>query len=784
MIPKTRLMLTFAIFILFVSSSLFAGSDDIESKFKVHPMTDLQVHSFPPSQVHLLDGPFRAAMERDADYLLRLEPDRFLAWFRKEAGLEPKGEVYGGWESMGIAGHSLGHYLSACSMLYANEGDERLKERVEYIVDELYLCQEKNGNGYVEAIPNGKRVFEEVSQGEIRSAGFDLNGCWVPWYTTHKIMAGLRDAYLYCGNRKALTVLTKMADWADETTKNLTDAQWQKMLACEHGGMNEVLADVYALTGNEKYLNLSKKFYHKAVLDPLAAREDRLGGLHANTQVPKTIGAARIYDLTKEDKFKTIASFFWDRVVHHHSYVNGGNSADEHFSPPDKLADYMHDTTETCNTYNMLKLTRHLFAWEPAAPTMDYYERALYNHILAHQHPVTGMLMYKGFLDMPTHKTFSTPFDSFWCCVGTGMENHVMYPDSIYDHTDKALYVNLFIASELSWPEKGLKLRQETAFPQCNASRLVFSCEKPAELDLRIRKPFWCDGMKIEVNGKTMEAVPASDGYIEIDRTFKNGDVVQIELPRKLRIETMPDDGRRIGFFYGPILLAADLSGNRPVPILMGDNESLLAALQPVDGKPLEFTAKECARVLGDENLKDLHLLPLYEIADQKYSVYMDIFTDDQWNRAKADYEAEQKRQAELQARTVDLFRIGEMQPERDHHFDGERTRTGEHHGKRWRDAYEGGWFAFDMKVLGDQPMDLQITYWGSEQGPRNFDILADDQKIASQSLGNDKPNEFYDVIYPIPEALTKGKEKIRIKFQGHPGNMAGGVFGCRTIRR
>ena len=321
-----------------------------DSAYAVRPLVPMQADPFQPSQVRLLPGLFRDAMERDKAYLLSLEPDRLLAWFRKEAGLEPKAQVYGGWESMSIAGHSLGHYLSACSLLYANEKDQQLLERVEYIVDELALCQEKNGNGYVAAIPNGKKVFEEISRGEIRSAGFDLNGCWVPWYTMHKVMAGLRDACLYCGNRKALTVLTKLADWADRTTANLTDEQWQIMLDCEHGGMNEVLADVYALTGDSKYLQLARKFYHRRVLDPLAAKEDRLAGLHANTQIPKVIGAARIHEFTQDDKFKTIALFFWDRVVHYHTYVNGGHGADEYFGPPGRLNDRLHDTTETCNT--------------------------------------------------------------------------------------------------------------------------------------------------------------------------------------------------------------------------------------------------------------------------------------------------------------------------------------------------------------------------------------------------------------------------------------------------
>jgi len=414
---------------------------------------------------------------------------------------------------------------------------------------------------------------------------------WVPWYTMHKVMAGLRDACLYCGNRKALTVLTKMADWTDRTTANLTEEQWQTMLDCEHGGMNEVLADVYALTGDSKYLQLARKFYHRRVLDPLAAKEDRLAGLHANTQIPKVIGAARIHEFTQDDKFKTIAVFFWDRVVHYHTYVNGGHGADEYFGPPGRLNDRLHDTTETCNTYNMLKLTRHLFAWQPEAEAMDYYERALCNHILAHQHPQTGMMMYKGFLDMPARKTFSTPFDSFWCCVGTGMENHVKYHEAVYDQSrdGQSLYVNLFIASELTWPQKDLTLRQQTAFPYEAASRLVFSCRQPVPLTVRIRKPFWCEGFRVFLNDQPQTLQPDADGYVALSSTFRDGDTIRLELPMTLRLESMPDNPDRIAFFYGPILLAADLDGDQPLPVLIGRRQALLASLKPSVKEPLVF---------------------------------------------------------------------------------------------------------------------------------------------------------------------------------------------------
>lgn len=778
-----KTLITAAAVCCLLASSSAGDSLALPYPYAVQPVSPPSVYAFGLSDVHLTEGIFKDAMNRNAQWLLKLEPDRFLAWFRKEAGLEPKGQVYGGWESQGVAGHCLGHYLSACAMMYAASGDAQYKARADYIIDELAVCQEANGNGYLAAYPNGKRIFEEIARGDIRSAGFDLNGGWVPWYTNHKVMAGLRDAFLYCSNPKALDVLRKMGDWAFEVTKNLSDEQWQKMLACEHGGMNEVLIDLYALTGEEKYKILALKFYHKEVLEPLANQKDSLAGRHANTQVPKIIGAARIYEMTGMENFKTIARFFWDTVVGHYTFVNGGNSANEHFGQPDKLSEPMHDTTETCNTYNMLKLTRHLFAAQPRAAEMDYYERALYNHILAHQHPATGMIMYKGFLDMPARKHFCDPFDSFWCCVGTGFENHAKYGETIYFHNGNALYVNLFIPSVLTWKEKGVTLKQETAFPAGDTVKLTIDCPKTTTFILKLRKPAWTSGMTVSVNGKLVSTEPDSTGYIAVNRGFNSGDVVELKLPMTLRTEAMPDKPNRIAFLYGPIVLAADLSGDAPLPLLVGTLPQLLSAVKPVEGRPLEFTAAGIARDIEDEAaMRDLRLLPLYAVADQPYTVYMDQFTAEQWQQKKTEYAAEQQRLQELEARSVDVLRIGEMQPERDHNLTGENTQTGEFAGRKWRHAYNG-WFEFSMKVLPDVPMELVCTYWGSEAGGRTFDILVDGTKIAAQSLNNQKPNEFFDAVYPIPAELTKDKTTVRVRFQAHPNNTAGGLYGVRIMK-
>ncbi len=743
------------------------------------PQSRIKAQAFDLEAVRLLDGPFKSATARDAGYLLRLEPDRLLAWFRKEAGLEPKGDVYGGWESRGVAGHSLGHYLSACAMMYASTGDTRLRDRVTYVVDELAACQKANGNGYVAAIPNGKEIFKQVAAGDIRSQGFDLNGGWVPWYTMHKVFAGLLDANRYSASDRALAVATGLADWAVVTLANLDDAQFQRMLACEHGGMNESLAELYARTGNEKYLALSRRFHHRAVLDPLSRGEDRLDGLHANTQIPKLIGLARRYELTGDESDKRTAEFFWDRVVHHHSYVIGGNSDGEHFGPPDKLNRRLsQNSCEVCNTYNMLKLTRHLFAWHPTSEFADFYERALYNHILASQNPTSGMVCYYVPLGPGAEKAYSTPFDSFWCCVGSGMENHAKYGDSIYFHDDAGVWVNLFVASELTWKERGLTLRQETTFPEAGTTTLSVTAERPTDLALRIRRPAWAgDGFEIKVNGKAQK-VAAADGYAVVSRTWKTGDRVEVTLPMALRLESMPDEPKRVAVMYGPLVMAGDLGATATIkPALVTGGRPVADWIKPVPGQPATFRTTSAGRP-GDVTLR-----PFYRTHDVKYSVYWDLFTPAEWSRREADYRAEEERIRKLEAATLDVAQPGEMQPERDHEMRGERTEAGDGPGKKWRHALDGGWFSFDMKVSPDAPVSLVCTFWGSDAGNRTFDILIDGVKVGTKTLAREHPEEFFDETYAIPAELTRGKSRVTVRFQPHPGNIAGGVFGLRIIK-
>ena len=758
-------------------------------EFAVPDRVPFSMQSFALKDVRLLDGPFKAAQDRAVKYLLELEPDRLLAGFREEAGLKPKKPAYGGWEARGIAGHSLGHYLAGCAMAYASTGDEEFKKRSDYIVSELAECQRAMGTGYVSAIPSGDRVFVEVARGDIRSQGFDLNGEWVPWYTMHKIFAGLVEAYRQTGNEQAKTVVVGLAEWAGNVIKNLDDGQVQRMLACEHGGMVESLADVYAMTGNEKYLALSKRFIHHAIANPLAAGHDELGGKHANTQVPKIVGHARRYELSNDDFDRRVASFFWDTVIKNHTYVTGGNSLDEHFGPAGKLSERLgQQTTETCNTNNMLRLTHRLMMWTGQPSYADYFERALINHILASQDPKTGAVTYFCTLRPGAQRKYESLFEVFSCCVGTGMENHVRYgSDAYYYGKDNAggdtLVVAQFIASELNWADKGITLRQETTFPETDTTRLTVKAERPADFTMQIRWPYWAQrSITIKVNGEPQQVSGTPGSFVSLKRTWSDGDAVTVEMPMTLRTESMPDNPDKIAVMYGPLVMSAkmDESDLMTLPVLVAKDKPIEQWLKPVDGQPLTFRSQNVAKPA------DVTFIPYYQAHHVHVTTYLDRFDEAQWAKREADFRAEQERLAAIERRTVDTLKIGEMQPERDHNLDGDRTNVGEHQGRKWRDATDGGRFAFDLKVddQSKSPQQLVMTYWGSDAGNRVFDILVDGKRIATERLDNKKPGEFIDVAYDLPAPLIANKQTIRVTIQAKPGAMAGGLFGARIMRR
>ncbi len=741
---------------------------------------------FEINQVRLLEGMYLQATELNENILLDYIPDRFLARFRTEAGLEPRAEHYHGWEDNTIAGHSLGHYMTAISLMYETTGKEEFRQRANYIVDELALCQETSGNGYFGAFPDGKRILEEeVARGDIRSHGFDLNGIWVPYYTQHKILDGLMHVYRTFENEQALNVALGLADWIGTVVENLDEVQVQRMLDCEHGGMNEVLAELYGITGEEKYLELSRIFHHKKILDPITAGEDILAGKHSNTQIPKFIGLARRYELTGDSSDRAGAENFWNMMVHHHSYVTGGNGNYEYLSEPDKLNDQLSDnTTESCNVYNMLKLSEHIFSWTGDPEVLDFYERALLNHIRSSQHPHDGHVIYNLSLDMGGFKVYEDP-ESFTCCVGSGMESHSKYSRNIYYHNEDELFLTQFISSELTWQEKGLKLTQKTGYPESEDIRLEFNCETPVQLQLNIRYPKWAEkGISVVVNGKEMKVKTEPGSFIPVSRKWETGDMIEIHIPFFLRTESMPDNPSRIAIFNGPVVLAADLgpvpdsaSGNPLyVPVLMTKDPDPSNWLEPVPG---EFNTFRTTSVAFPRTVE---LFPFYRTHDRHYTIYWDTYTEDEWKEHQLQEREANRRMVELESRTLDLFRPGEMQPERNHNFMESRTWIGEYKSKKYREADRGGWFSFEMKIPEEGEAALVAEYWGGFTGSKTFYILVDGHIIATENIAQKAPGEFIHITYPIPGELMQGKEKITVKFLPHEGHRAGPIFSMRTI--
>ncbi|HVI99412.1 MAG TPA: glycoside hydrolase family 127 protein [Sphingomonas sp.] len=743
----------------------------------------------PLANVRLLPSDFATAVEVNRGYLMRLEPDRLLHNFLLYAGLEPKAPIYGGWESDTIAGHTLGHYLSAAALTHAQTGDTEMCRRANYIVAELARAQAARGTGYIGALQrkrkdgsvhDGEEIFPEIMKGEIRSGGFDLNGSWSPLYTVHKLFAGLLDVNALCGNKQALDVLTGLATYFERVFAALDDAQMQELLGCEYGGLNESYAELSARTGDARWMKVAERLYDRKVLDPLVAGEDKLANFHANTQVPKLVGLARIHELTGRADAGNAARFFWETVTQHHSYVIGGNADREYFSAPDTIAQHITEQTcEHCNTYNMLKLTGHLFGWAPDGALFDYYERAHLNHVLSAQNPRTAGFTYMTPLMSGSARGYSQPGeDAFWCCVGSGMESHAKHGEAIFWEGEGALLVNLYIPAEAKWDARGAALTLDTNYPFEPESRLTFtSLKKPGRFPVALRVPGWAgEGVAVSVNGEVVAAQRAG-GYAIVERSWKAGDTLAITIPLELRLEATPGDLKTIAVVRGPMVLAADLgpaetdfTGTEPAMV----GADLLAGFTPAAADRAVYKASGIIRP------GDLGFVPFYSQYDRRSAVYFRRFTDAEWTVEEAAFRAEQARAKDIATRSVDVMHLGEMQPERDHKLVSESSYPVTYRGRQGRDARSGGYFEFTMAVKPG-PLILQATYWGSERN-RDFDILVDGVKVATQHLGEDRPGKFFTVEYPLPEALTKGKKEVRVKFVPHDRSTAGPVFGARLF--
>jgi DUF1680 family protein len=671
--------------------------------------------------------------------------------------------------------------------MYGSTGDERFLDRVNYIVDELALVQEADGEGYIGAFPDGKRILrDEVGSGDIRSREFSLNGIWAPYYTQHKVFSGLLHAYRLCDNERALEISIQFADWLSTVVDHLNDSLVQVMLHCEHGGINESMAELYAITGKDKYLSLSRVFHHRAILDSLAGGVDVLPGKHGNTQIPKLIGLARRYELTADKTDRRTAEFFWDRVVHHHSYVTGGHGNHEYFGHPDRLSKRLSDgTAETCNVYNMLKLSRHLFLWEAEATVADFYERALFNHILSSQHPGDGRVIYNLSLEMGGHKEYQDPY-WFTCCIGTGMESHAKYGGNIYYYNDRELYVSQFISSELDWKEKGFKLLQLTNYPDQQGTIFEFGNTEPVELDIMVRFPYWAEnGFEIIVNGRLEKVKRKPGSFVRIRGEWRSGDMIEVNIPFSLRLESMPDDPGRVAIMYGPLVLAGDLgpeddtNAHDPmyVPVLLTEDRDPSVWMESFEGEHNTFKTMQVGRP------RDVMLKPFYRTHERRYTIYWDMYNKEKWNDREQHIRVRKEQQRKIREVTIDMVQMGDSLDEGDHNYMGEKTWTREFRGRNLREADRSGWFSVDLAVCKGQPMALVVEYWGGFPGSRTFDILLDDEILATENTSNKAGGQFLFEQYDIPGEWTVDKTSVKVTFKPHEGHRAGPVFNVRTIR-
>jgi uncharacterized protein len=766
-----------------------------------------RLQSFHLSEVTLTGGPLLHASKLNTEYILAHDPDRLLAPFLIDAGLEPKAERYGNWESGGLDGHTAGHVLSALSMIVAGSGNEDAGIMLDYMISELARCQEANGNGYVGGIPGGKKMWEEIAAGHIHAQSFSLNGKWVPWYNIHKLYAGLRDAWLYTGNEKALDIWISLADWAVELVKNLSDEQIQEMLRSEHGGMNEVFADLYAITDDDRYAKLAVQFSHRVILDPLLQKEDQLTGLHANTQIPKVIGFNRVAEVCHMSDWEDASAFFWKTVVQNRSIAIGGNSVAEHFHPSDDFSSMMEsrEGPETCNTYNMMRLAMQLFLTSKDLSYIDYYERALYNHILSSQHPEHGGLVYLTPMRPGHYRVYSHPEHTFWCCVGSGIENHTRYGELVYAHDRENLYINLFIPTKLDWTYKGVNVIQKTEFPETEMSYLTFQMREDQEFGVNIRHPKWlADGeMIVKVNGEIINESSSPGSYFPVRRTWRDGDEVAITMPMHTYGEFLPDGSPYMAILHGPVVLAAAIGNDHTdglisddsrmghvapgllyprsaMPMLVTEDDSWPQQLNRITGQPLAFDASSLVYPSGE--FDDLTLIPFYRLHDYRYIIYWQTGSYEEVRAMREQLAEKEMSLMDLENQTIARVTPGQQQPESEHNFRGEGTGTGVLNNRHWRQA--DGWFSYDLNDPEKEARVLRLTYYGGD-ADLHFHIYLNDHHLAEVRLDGSEGGRFIDRSFALPVWVVDGREGglHNIRFVAAEASATGRITDVRILR-
>lgn len=773
----------------------------------------LYSNTFPLSEVELLDGPFKHAMDLNVKVLLDYDTDRLLAPFFKQAGLPLKAELFPNWE--GLDGHVAGHYVSALAIHYAATGSQECYDRLLYILDELKKCQDAEGDGYLGGVPDSDSLWGDLSKGDLAK----YKSAWVPWYNVHKMYAGLRDAWQYAGVEQARDMFLKFCDWGVDIIKDLTPEQIENMVSTEFGGMNEVFADAWQMTGEAKYLETAKKFTHHEIFDAMLHDNDNLDNRHANTQVPKAVGYARIAAVDNNPDYRHAAEFFWDRVANYRSVVIGGNSRSEHFPAAEDYHSYVEhrEGPESCNTNNMLKLTEFLFALDPKAEYADFYEKAMYNHILSTQHPEHGGYVYFTSLRPAHYRVYSAVNEGMWCCVGTGMENHGKYGEFIYTHDGASeLRVNLFVASVLDWKENGVVLTQETAFPYAESSKLTLNMKKAKKFSLKVRCPEWVDaGFSIKVNGQEVAAGAVPQSYVSIDRKWKNGDVVEIALPMKVQVEELDNCPEYLAVKRGPIVLAAKTGSENldglvaddgrwahiahgalvPVaetPVMIGTRAEIEAKLQgmkPVAGKPLHYTVDG---LFDESRFAGLELEPFFSLHDSRYAIYFLSLSSSDYEGMLEKIKADEEAMLRLDRRTVDAITPGEQQPEADHKVSSENSMTGYQDNDAYRTVRQGGSFSYDLYTEGRTDLTLCLGFWGNEAqaGPagmnvsRSLQVLFDDEVIVNET---EFPSTGGSAVvrkeYCVPQSAIEGKDKVRVTFRAGGSGFAARVFDIRFLK-
>lgn len=765
---------------------------------------------FPLGDITLLDGPLKHARDLNVQVLLKYDCDRMLAPYRKEAGLQPRKPSYPNWD--GLDGHVGGHYLSALA-INAATGNEECRKRMEYMISELQLVLDANNqrpeawcHNYIGGVPNSAKMWTAFSKGDFGS----YFGTWAPFYNIHKMYAGLRDAWLYCGNEQAKNLFLKFCDWAVDITRDLNDEQMEKMLGNEHGGMNEVLADAYAITGEQKYLDCARRFSHRMLLVPLENGKDCLDNMHANTQIPKVIGYQRIAELAHDVQYHNASEYFWEIVTRQRSLALGGNSRREHFPTKENCIDYINDIDgpESCNTYNMLKLTEDLNRVKPNGMYGDFYETAMFNHILSAQHPQHGGYVYFTSARPRHYRNYSAPNEAMWCCVGTGMEDHGKYGQFVWTHDkgvkaeDDALYVNLFVASELNWKDRKMVIRQQTAFPYAETS-VVEVAKGKGTFILKVRKPSWCENFTVKGVGFDADSYE-ENGFVCMKRKWKKGDQVKISMPMHAYIKPMINVPQYVAIMYGPILLGmksgtedmrgliaddsrfGQYAGGKKLaldeaPILLPKHlDDIAKNLKPVPAKPLHFKL-----ATHMENTIDGELQPFFEIHDSRYMMYWLALGENDYKAYMQKLADEEKARQALEARTVDKVNPGEQQPETDHRMETDDSNKGNTEGIFFRDAKDGHYFSYLMQTKGETNLSLQLKFWGQDEWRTSeFDIYVNDKLLCSVNNSHRwRTTQFKTVDYAIPSEFVKGKKEIRVKFVAHKGKQVGQIYGVRLVK-